>query len=126
MWAQRWDFGARGAAAISEGTHNKLKLTFEQRGRYENRTGNSFGKDPDVATGLVRSRLGLVYKPAKWVQFSGMLQDARAPWYGANAPSTVRDEADLHEAYVEIFPAYKKGFGLTAGRMMLNYGEGRL
>ena len=27
---------------------------------------------------------------------------------------------------MEIFPAYKKGFGLTAGRMMLNYGEGRL
>ena len=40
--------------------------------------------------------------------------------------STVRDQADLHEAYVELFPAYKTGFGLTAGRMMLNYGEGRL
>ena len=126
MWAQQWDFGAQGAAAISEGSNNKLKLSFEQRGRYEDRTGNSFGKDPEVVTGLVRTRLGLAYKPVKWIKFSGMLQDARAPWYGDNAPNTVRDQADLHEAYVEIFPAYKKGFGLTAGRMMLNYGEGRL
>ena len=126
MWAQTWDLGAQGAAAISEGTNNKLKLSFEQRGRYEDRTGSSFGKDPDVETGLIRTRLGLAYKPVKWLKISGMVQDARAPWYGPNAPNTVRDQADLQEAYVELFPAYKKGFGLTAGRMMLNYGEGRL
>jgi hypothetical protein len=126
MWAQQWDLGAQGAAAIGERTNNRLKLNFEQRGRYENRTATSFGKDPDVQTGLLRTRLGLTYEPVKRVKFSGMLQDARAPWYGVNAPNSVRDQADLHEAYVELFPAYKKGFGLTAGRMMLNYGDGRL
>lgn len=124
--AQNWDPGTRATTAISRGTNEKLKLTFEQRGRYEDRTGNTFGKDVDVFTGLFRTRLGLAYTPVKWLKFSGMIQDARAPWYGAAAPSTMRDESDLHEAYIELFPSYKKGFGMTAGRMMLNYGEGRL
>jgi hypothetical protein len=124
--AQQWDIGAGAAGALSESTGGKLKLGFEQRGRYEDRTGNTFGKDVDVATGLVRTRLGLTYTPAKWLKFSAMAQDARAPWYGPNAPNTVRDQADLHEAYIDLFPAYKKGWGMTAGRRMLNYGEGRL
>jgi hypothetical protein len=126
VWAQQWDVGARMAAGLSSGTEGKLKLSFEQRGRYEDRTGSTFGKDVDVATGLFRTRLGLTYAPVKWLKFSGMVQDSRAPWYGANAPNNVRDQADLHESYIELFPSYKKGFGMTAGRMMLNYGEGRL
>src|SRR6266567_747311 len=80
--AQDWDLGARAAAAISGATDQKLKLTFEQRGRYEERSGNTFGRDVDVATGLFRTRLGLAYTPAPWLKFSGMLQDSRAPWYG--------------------------------------------
>lgn len=114
-WSQSWDAGA----------HN-LKLAVEQRGRYETRTANAFGKDPDISTGLLRTRLGLTYTPLAWLRLSGMVQDSRAPFYGPNAPNTVRDQADLHEGYVELFPGYKRGFGLTAGRMMLNYGEGRL
>jgi len=124
--AQSWDPGTRATTAISSATNEKLKLTFEQRGRYEDRTGTTFGKDVDVFTGLFRTRLGLAYTPVKWLKLSGMVQDSRAPWYGANAPSNMRDPADLHEAYIELFPSYKKGFGMTAGRMMLNYGEGRL
>ena len=80
----------------------------------------------DVATGLYRTRLGLTYTPVPWLKFSGMAQDSRAPWYGAGAPNTVRDEADWHEGYIELWPSQKEGFGMTAGRMMLNYGEGRL
>ena len=57
--AQDWDIGARVASAVSAATGQKLTLTFEQRGRYEDRTGNTFGKDVDVATGLFRTRLGL-------------------------------------------------------------------
>ncbi len=124
--AQQWDIGARAVGAIAESTDNRLKLSFEQRGRYEQRTGNAFGKDVDLETGYIRTRLGLSYTPVKWLKFSGMAQDARAPWYGGNAPNSARDQADLHEAYIELFPAYKKGFGMIAGRMMLNYGDGRL
>ena len=124
--AQDWDLGARATTAISGATNEKLKLTFEERGRIEDRTGNTFGNAPDMFTGLVRTRLGLSYTPVKWLKFSGMLQDSRAPFYGAGAPNNVRDPADLHEGYIELFPSYKKGFGMTAGRMMLNYGEGRI
>ena len=125
-WAQPWDIGARAAGALSERTDNKLKLSFEQRGRYEDRTGNSFGKDVELETGYFRTRFGLSYSPVKWLKFSGMVQDSRAPWYGNNAPTSTRDRADLHESYIELFPAYKKGFGMTVGRMMVSYGEGRL
>jgi hypothetical protein len=124
--AQNWDIGAQAATEISGATGQKLGLSFEQRGRYEDRTGNTFGKDVDVATGLYRTRLGLTYTPVPWLKFSGMAQDSRAPWYGAGAPNTVRDEADWHEGYIELRPSQKEGFGMTAGRMMLNYGEGRL
>jgi Alginate export len=126
LFGQEWDIGGRAADAVAGATEQRLRFTFEQRGRYESRTGISFGKDPDLATGLYRTRVGATWTPVKWLRFSGMMQDSRAPWYGANAPSSVRDTADLHEAYIELFPSAKKGFGLTAGRMMLNYGEARL
>jgi hypothetical protein len=125
--AQDWDLGARATTAIAGATDDKLSLSFEQHGRFEDRTGNTFGKDVDVFTGLIRTRVGLSYMPFKWLKFSGMMQDARAPWYGDGAPSNVRDPADLHEGYIELFPSYKRGFGMLVGRMMmLSYGEGRL
>ncbi len=105
--SQTWDFPGRAAESLSKAADKKLKLTFEQRGRYEDRTGNAFGADPDLATGLLRIRLGLSYTPVKWIKFSGMVQDARAPWYGDNAPNNLRDPADLHEAYIELFPRRK-------------------
>ena len=55
-----------------------------------------------------------------------MGQDVRAPFYGANAPNTVRDTMDLQEAYIELFGRHKTGFGATFGREMLTYGESRL
>ena len=126
LFGQQWDVGGRATEAVAGATEHRLLFTFEQRGRYESRTGMSFGKDPDLTTGLYRTRVGATWTPVKCLRFSGMMQDARAPWYGANAPNSVRDAADLHEAYTELFPSAKNGFGLTAGRMMLNYGEGRL
>lgn len=124
--AQDRDPGTRVTESLLKATHERVGLTFEQRVRLENRTGNTFGNDVDVFTGLFRTRAGLTYTPARWLKVSGMVQDSRSPWYGEGAPSTVRDQADLHEGYIELFPRAVKGFGLTAGRMMLNYGEGRL
>lgn len=124
--AQQWDWAGRAADYLSSESDGKWKIGFEQRERYESRTGSSFGKDPDVFTGLTRTRFSLSYQPMSWLKFSGMLQDSRAPWYGPNAPNTMRDPADLHEAYIELRPGSKTGFGMTAGRMMLNYGEGRI
>lgn len=124
--AQSWDLPAQAVEGVSSATEGKLKISFEQRVRYESRTGTNFGKDPGIDTGLVRTRVALTYTPVDWLMFSGMMQDARAPWYGPNAPNTIRDPADLQEAYFELFHSSKTGFGMTAGRKMLSYGEGRL
>jgi len=124
--AQDWDLGARGATALSNVTDHTLQLNFEQRVRYEDRTGNNFGKDVDTSNGLVRFRFGLTYTPLPWLKLSGMVQDSRAPGYGPGAPNNLRDPADWHEGYIELFPAAKKGFGATVGRMMIAYGDGRL
>jgi len=124
--AQWWDAPAECANTISEQTDGKLTINFEFRTRFEDKTGVGFGKSPDLSYGLVRTRFALTYKPVEWLKFSGMVQDSRAPEYGNNAPTTVRHPADLQEAYVELFPDDKTGFGLSAGRQMLTYGEGRL
>lgn len=104
----------------------KWKISFEFRTRYEAREGTGAGKEPEVDAILVRSRLALSYTPVSWLKLSGMVQDSRAPLFGANAPASIRDTADLQEGYVELFPDRKRGFGLAAGRAMLNYGDGRL
>ena len=126
LWGQSWDPGSRLSDFVSTKSEGKLHFGVEQRERYESRTGTNFGKDPDITTGLVRTRLSVGYEATSWLKFSAMMQDSRAPWYGSNAPSSVRDSADLHEGYVELFSHSKTGFGLTAGRMMLSYGDGRL
>jgi hypothetical protein len=123
---QNWDWGARLGEYLTSQTGGKWGIEFEERERYENHTGQAFGKDPDLFTGLVRTRVGLVWKPLRWLKFSGMMQDSRAPRYGNNAPNTVRDPFGLHEAYVELRPDEKTGFGFSGGRRMLNYGEGRV
>jgi hypothetical protein len=122
--AQSWDTGARLVEKISGKSHQKLTLGFESRVRYESRTGTGFGSAPDLRTGLARTRLSLAYQAASWIRISTMMEDSRAPWYGANAPATVRDPVDLREAYVEL--GRKTGAGIIAGRASLTYGEGRL
>src|SRR6266498_3887745 len=77
-WAQWWDPGPKLRDSLDAASDDRLRLSFEARGRYESRTGNSFGKDPDLETGLYRTRLGLTYHPVEWLKVSGMMQDARA------------------------------------------------
>jgi hypothetical protein len=125
LFAQSWDLPGTWAGEVASGTGGKLKVGLEQRTRYESREGNAFGSDVDVSTGLLRTRVSLTFENS-WLKLSGMMQDSRAPWYGRNGPNTVRDPADLHEAYVELFGARKTGWSLGGGRKMLNYGEGRL
>jgi hypothetical protein len=122
--AQSWDAGATLVEKISGKSHEKLTLGFESRVRYENRTGTGFGSAPDLRTGLARTRLSLTYHPASWIKVQTLVEDSRAPWYGANAPASTRDPVDLREAYVEV--GRKTGLGIVAGRAALTYGDGRL
>jgi hypothetical protein len=123
---QQWDLPARAASAVSNQTGDKLKISVDLRGRYERRTGQAFGRDPDLAAALYRNRFSLSYQPAAWFRLAGALQDSRAPGYGPNASNSARNQADWLEGYIELFPDRKRGFGMTAGRRMLSYGESRL
>jgi hypothetical protein len=121
-----WDLGGRFSDRLAAETGGKLRLTLEFRGRYESRAGVAFGNEHDRSAALFRTRLGLSWQPVSWLKASAMMQDSRAPLYGENAPSNVRDQADLHEAHFELAPNPARGSGLAAGRAMLTYGEGRL
>ena len=111
---------------LREATHDEFSLTFEERTRWEEKDGVNFGKSVDQQDMLSRLRIGAEFDPVSWFTISAMGQDARAPFYGARAPNTIRDTMDLQEAYVELFHQKKTGFGAIAGRQMLNYGESRL
>jgi hypothetical protein len=113
-------------AALKEATHNRFAITFEERTRWEEKFGVTFGKDVNQQEMLGRIRIGAQADPFSWLTISAMGQDVRAPWYGVPAPNTLRDTIDLHEAYVELFRRRNTGFGATFGRQMVNYGEGRL
>ena len=114
-----------GERAIEE-DREQAKFSVDLRGRYERRTGQAFGRDPDLDTALFRNRFSVSHEPGAWLKLAGTVQDSRAPGYGPNAPYSVRNQADWLEGYVELYPDRKKGYGVTAGRMMLSYGETRL
>jgi len=111
---------------IEEKTGGLFGFAFEERTRWEEKTGVSFGKAVNQQDMLSRLRIGARFDPTDWLTFSAMGQDARVPWYGAKAPNTMRDTMDLEEAYMELFGREKTGFGASFGRELLSYGEGRV
>ena len=111
---------------VRETTGGMFGFTFEERTRWEEKTGVNFGKAVNQQDMLSRLRIGARFTPTDWLTFSAMGQDARAPFYGARAPNTMRETMDLQEAYVEFFGRQKTGFGATLGRGMINYGEARV
>ena len=123
--AQEWNPGKQLSQYIHDESGRKLKLSFEFRMRPENRTGVTLGLDPDYTALVTRTRVGMTWQPLPWLKMGGMMQDARVPGYGPGAPWNLRDPADLEEGYVEMHSA-STGLGLSIGRMLLNYGEGRL
>ena len=111
---------------LKEATSGVLGFSFEERTRWEAKTGVGFGKAVDQEDMLSRVRVGAQFEPVQWLTFSAMGQDSRAPFYGLVAPGTIRDTMDLQEAYVELFAHRTTGFGASFGRAMLNDGETRV
>jgi len=111
---------------VREKTGGLFGFTFEERTRWEEKSGVSFGKAVNQQDMLSRLRIGARFDPTDWLTFSAMGQDARVPWYGAKAPNTMRDTMDLEEAYVELFGRQMTGFGASFGRELLSYGEARV
>lgn len=124
--AQWGDLGGWDGELAGENGAPKLKLGVEMRTRYEQRDGIRFGARHDKNTAYTRLRAGMSYLPAPWIKFSGMMNDSRAPLFGPDASTSDRNGFDLQESYIELFPDYKEGFGLTVGRRMLKYGDSRL
>jgi hypothetical protein len=124
--AQWWAAGDLLNQELGQSTGGKLSLSLEFRSRLEHRQSQTFGFDPDRSADFVRTRVGLAWKPVSWLKIAAKMQDARAPFFGANATNTVRDPVDLYESYVELRGDAKRGFGLSAGRRVLNFGDGRL
>ena len=126
--AQSFNPGTELNQELSEATGGKLQISFEERMRFEARSGVNFGlaNAADMENPLVRTRVGMTILPVDWLKISAMGQDSRAPEYGVPAPNSARDSMDLHEGYIELFPNAKAFFGATMGRQMVSYGDGRL
>jgi len=105
--------------------NGRLQLIGESRIRYEGRYHVGFGTAADYDVALLRQRLGFSYKPNTDIEIRVIGQDTRAPLYGPNAPSFLRDGTDLYEAYIDLFGKRKTGFALRAGRSTLSYGDTR-
>lgn len=121
-----YDPQQKGNSELKEATNNVFGFTFEERTRWEEKTGVSFGKAVNQQDMLSRLRIGAQFEPVQWFKLSAMGQDSRVPFYGIVAPNTMRDTMDLQEAYVELFAHRKTGFGASFGRAMINYGETRV
>jgi hypothetical protein len=119
LMAQDWNPGEQLNATLKESTGGRLQLSFEERMRYEARTGNNFGNSAGLENPLIRTRIGASFLVTEWLKVSAMGQDSRAPEYGVPAPNTARDTMDLHEGYVELFPNTKAFLGATCGRQMV-------
>lgn len=115
----------KAAEAVRHESDGRFSIHLEERTRWEEHYGNSFGSAKNQQDMLSRLRFSAEYQPVKWLSVSGMAQDARAPWYGPNAPNSVRDSIDLHEAFVTLGAA-KQPLNFSFGRRMINYGETRV
>ena len=115
----------KAADAIHKESGGEFSVHLEERTRWEERYGSNFGLAKNQQDMLSRIRISADYQPTKWLSISGMGQDARAPWFGPNAPNSVRDSMDLHEAFVTL-GAKKQPLNFSFGRRMINYGETRV
>jgi hypothetical protein len=112
--------------SLRTATSDMFGFTFQERTRWEEKDGVNFGKSVNQQDMLSRLRIGANFTPVPWFMISAMGQDARAPFYGAGAPNTIRDTMDLQEGYIRFLANHKTGFGGEFGREMLNFGESRL
>ena len=111
---------------LGEKTGKRVQLSFEFRQRAEDRPGQVFGRDRDLAADYFRLRFGMTVRPLPWIKLSALAQDTRVAGYGLPAPGNVRDPHDLQEGYLELFSPKQVGYGLTVGRQMIGYGDTRL
>ncbi|HUV70739.1 MAG TPA: alginate export family protein [Terracidiphilus sp.] len=119
------DPAQKGARVLRKASHGELTVQAEERTRWEEQYGVKFGKAVNQQDMLSRIRIGMQYRPTAWLTVSGMGQDARAPFYGAPAPGSLRDTMDLQEGWITA-STENNLFNVSFGRRMLDYGETRV
>jgi len=103
-----------------------LRLSGEERLRWEGFQGGGFSPDSSDSYLLNRFRLGVMLLPAPWLKFRFQTQDARAGWKTQKPyAAPYQDTWNLRLAYVELGDS-EKSTGLRVGRQELAFGSERL
>ncbi len=103
-----------------------LRLSGEERLRWEGFQGGGFSPDSSDYYLLNRFRLGVMLLPAPWLKFRFQTQDARAGWKTQKPyAAPYQDTWNLRLAYVELGDS-EKSTGLRVGRQELAFGSERL
>ncbi len=103
-----------------------IQFTGSARVRVEAPQGSNFTLTPAEAYALTRVRLGVAFRPVKWLRLFAEAQDSRVEFYQVNPPSTLSDPFDLRQAYVEMGAIEGDGVRVRAGRQDLFIGSLRL
>ena len=103
-----------------------LRISGEERLRWEGFQGGGFSPDSSDYYLLNRFRLGVMLLPAPWLKFRFQTQDARAGWKTQKPyAAPYQDTWNLRLAYVELGDS-EKSTGLRVGRQELAFGSERL
>ncbi len=84
----------------------------------------------DTEALLSRFRLGLALKPLPWVKLYAQGQDSRETWSDRGRRPGVNgaggnNEFDLRQGYIQLADYQQFPLGLTVGRQVFQYGDGR-
>jgi hypothetical protein len=101
-------------------------LQVDQRTRWEQREGVSFGNATQQQDMLSRFRIGFEFRSSPWFRFVANGQDSRVAFYGKTVPASMQDNFDLYEAYLETDGGKSYIPYASTGRRMLDYGDSRL
>ncbi len=85
----------------------------------------------DTEALLSRLRLGLALTPLPWLKLYAQGQDTRETWSGRGREPNVNSaqgnaEFDLRQGFVDLADYAQCPFGLSLGRQLFRYGDGRL
>ncbi len=112
---------------INEHMPRWLRLNGEYRMRFEGKTGQRGIVDNDDSYTLSRFRLSLTIKPTEQWTFFLQGQDSQVLGYNPRPePSTLENDFDLRQAYVDWRQSGKQGWAVRVGRQEFKYGEERV
>jgi hypothetical protein len=134
--ASRAGTGAPGAAAaqtpgvaseVNEALPEWIRFGGEYRFRWEGRTGIAGNEGQNDGYVLSRLRLDLTFKVGEHWKVFLQGQDSQALGFAANPdPTSVENDFDVRQAYVEYRQKEKSGWAVRAGRQELSYGDQRI